>query len=167
MPSGTPTREPTRPEMPTMISVSTNDLMNRSISCDDMVQLLYRYAFCLHECFCLCDLLVASLGQNRQRTEGLLLNFIDLAMQNVEVQAKAANYFREQGFFYPRAGKGQAQQMRLRFTFLGLRQFGAHALQNALGQVMRDDITDHGACDRMLWCPEYIEHGAVLYDFPG
>src|SRR5690606_25618612 len=136
MPMGTPTSEPTRPEMPTITSVSTNDLINRSISCDDMIHFLYRYPARAHIGFRLFHFFFIAPGQYGQRAEGLLLDFIDLAVQYVEVQPEAAHHLGQQRLFHARAGECQAQKVVPAFAFARLRKSCAHALEHALGQLL-------------------------------
>src|SRR5699024_5651101 len=49
MPSGRPMAVPMAPDMATMIRVSPSDVTNRSMSADDMIELLYGNASCGHE----------------------------------------------------------------------------------------------------------------------
>src|SRR5690606_9166008 len=100
MPSGTPTSAPTTPDTPTISKVSRNDLMNRSIICCDMIQLLYRYAARTHEGVRIFYFVLIAGGQDRQRAEGLPLDLVYLAMQDIEVHAKLAHDFGKQGFFH-------------------------------------------------------------------
>src|SRR5450830_1337622 len=139
IPSGTPSRAPRMPEIPTIIRVSPNELTNRSSISDDMIQLLYDHTLCAQELHGIGDILWGAARQNGQRTESLSLNFIDLAVQNIEIQIEATYRFRQMRLIDTGTGKGETEQM-VGGSIAGrsaAREARPQAFQYALGQLMR------------------------------
>src|SRR5450830_1983280 len=171
MPSGTPNTAPSKPEMPTIISVSPNELTKRSIISDDMVQFLHHDALRTQVIHCIGNVVRRAVGEDRQRAEGLPLDFIDLAVQDVEVQVVAAHRFRLMRLIHARAGEGKAEQVvgalgRVVLGF-GIGQARTQARQHALGQFVRDDVADQGTRDFMLGFAEHVQHFALFDHFAG
>src|SRR5450830_1443013 len=164
MPSGTPKTAPSRPEMPTIISVSPKELIKRSISSDDMVQFLHHDALRTQIIHCIGNVLRGAVGKDRQRAESLTLDFIDLTVQDVEVQVVAAYRFRQMGLIHTRSGEGKAEQMVGACTILGIGQTLTQACQHTLRQFVRDYIANQCARDFMLGFAEHVQHFALLDD---
>src|SRR5450830_555550 len=111
IPSGTPSRAPTMPEMPTIISVSPKELIKRSISSDDMVELLDDDALGAQVIHRVVNVVGSAVGKNRQRAEGLALDLIDLAVQDIEIEVVAAHRFRQMRLIDTGTSEGKAEQM--------------------------------------------------------
>ena len=152
MPSGTPISAPSRPAMPTITQgFADSELTNRSSIADEMIehgQLLDNDAGLRTQLHGFRHSSPARRGQHRQRTEGLALDLVDLAMQDVEVQAEAADHVRQQRLVDAGAGEGEAEQV---VAAVPARAAPAHRARTRAStpsrQFLRHDLLDQAARD--------------------
>src|SRR5450830_30083 len=163
-PSGTPRRAPKMPEMPTIISVSPKELIKRSSISDDMVQLLNDDALGTQIIHGIGNIFSGTVGKNCQRTKRLTLNFIDLTMQDVEIQVKTANCLGQMWLIYTRTGEGKAKQMISPCAGFSVGQSRTQAFQYTSGQLMSNHIANQRTRDIMLGLTEHVEYLTRLND---
>src|SRR5574344_74961 len=118
-PSGTPNTAPSRPEIPTMMMVSHSaSSSNCTIISEKFSNMLCP--FLLHAHLHALGLQIGHrrrnlagwpLGKHGQRAKGLALNFIDLPMQNGQIQPQLTDQMREHRLVCTGPGVGQTQQL--------------------------------------------------------
>ncbi|MCY1228880.1 hypothetical protein D9M72_412240 [compost metagenome] len=101
-------------------------------------------------------------GHDRQRAEGLALDLVDMAVQDIEVQPVAADCLGQHRLVHALAGEGQAVDV-----VAPVAQPAFHALEHAGRQLLRDDVADHGARDVVLRAQEYVDHAPGFHHLAG
>src|ERR1700686_4528816 len=97
-PNGSPKAAPTSPEMPTMTSVSQNDWTNISNISLNMGHLLYHHTLFTQVRNRLGHVRRLTAREHRQRAERLALAFVDLPVQDVEIEFEEADCFGGNGW---------------------------------------------------------------------
>src|SRR5450830_703056 len=170
-PSGVPSRAPTAPEMATMTSVSHSDEANSSsnwgVKVSNMGDLLFlhHHTGAAQVCHGLFQLGAGAAHMHGQRAKGLTLDVVDLAVQDVQVQAEAAYDIAEQRL--PRAVTGESQAQQLAAALRLGRHQRADARNHAGGQFLRQDLVNQAARGGVLRPGEHVDDGALLHDAPG
>src|SRR4051794_262191 len=168
-PRGTPITAPARPAMPTITNVSQSDPANRSsiagVKLSHMGHLLDEHAGSAQLRHRGIELVAGAAREDGQRAERLALHFVDLPMHDAHVDAVPADHVREQGLVGARAGKGQAQQLRVLHRLL--RHECANAGEHALGQGLGHDFLDQAAGGGVLGPREHVQHRPLFHDAAG
>src|SRR5574337_463154 len=167
-PSGMPTRPPMMPEAPTMITVSHSEMANSSSIISEKfsntTRSLFTHVHGAHHHAVgaqivdgRADARHGAAGVHGQRAEGLLLDLVDLAMQDGQVQPQLADQVRQNGLVGMLARIRQAQQLAARARRQARRQ-AAHAREHAGGQLLRHDLVDQALGDVLARAREHLDH---------
>jgi hypothetical protein len=166
MPSGMPSSEPTTPEITTIISVSPKELTNRSISSDDMVELLDDDALLAQVLHGLVDVVLGAVGEDRQRAEAWPWISSIWPCRMLKFRLKRRTASDRCGWSTSLPVKAKRNRWSVPWP-VGTRQALAQAGQHALGQLVGDDVADQRAGDFMARLAEHVQHFALFDHLAG